>query len=142
MQGSTSKLCLVGVILGRMENEKDKSGEKIIFLIVQLRVKKMSDFGGVYKFSLLPSKHTISLNWKENESKKWAKIFGKIAHIFFFIFWLPRPSCKCGLPTVFSFGFNWMLIFFFFFKYDDMRIRDTPQYHTVLFLGCFFFLIF
>ena len=67
------RMCLVGVILRRMENEGEKSGEKMMFLVVWLRVEKRRDFGGAYKFSLLPLQNTFSPNWREN----WVKI-GKI----------------------------------------------------------------
>ena len=43
------------VILKEMKNEGEKSGEKIMFLIVLLRMEKGRDFGGVHKFSLSPS---------------------------------------------------------------------------------------
>ena len=63
-------LCLFGVILGWMENEGEKSGEKIMFLVVWLRVEKRRDCGGTHQFSLLPLQNTISPNWRENESER------------------------------------------------------------------------
>ena len=60
---------MFGVILGRMENEGEKSEEKIMFLVVWLRVEKRRDFGGTHQFSLLLLQNTISPNWRENESE-------------------------------------------------------------------------
>ena len=83
---TTLRLCLFGVILGRIENEGEKSGEKMMFLVVWLRVEKRRDFGGTHQFSLLPLQNTISPNWRENESESWTKIFGQICpHFLFFI---------------------------------------------------------
>ena len=99
---------MVGVILRRMENEGDKTEEKMMFLVVWLRVENMRDFGEVHKFSPLPP-HTTSPNWIENGSEKWAKIFGQNSpHFLFTFFFLPQPGRKYGLPTLcfFSFGFN------------------------------------
>ena len=68
------RLCLFGVILGRMKNEGENSGEKIMFLVVWLRVKKRRDFGGTHQFSLLPLQNTISPNLRENGSESWTKL--------------------------------------------------------------------
>ena len=76
-------LCSVGVILGRMENKGEKSGEKMMFLVVWLRVEKRRDFGGVHKFSLLPLQNTVSPNWRETWSEKWEKYLDKTTpHLF------------------------------------------------------------
>ena len=76
------RVCLVGVILRRMENEGEKSGEKMIFLVVWLRVEKRGDFGGAYKFSFLPLQNTLYPNWRENWVKI-GKIFGQnYPHLF------------------------------------------------------------
>ena len=141
------RLCLVGVILGRMENEGEKSGEKMMFLVVWLRVEKRRDFGGTHQFSLLPSK-TQSLQIGEKmRVKVGQKYLDKIAHIFFllllfFFFWATSTwRNKCGLPTIFffsffSFGFHsftgrWFF-FLIFFLYINMMMcisawtRDSP----------------
>ena len=89
---------------------------------------------GPQVFSPLPP-HTISPNWIENRSEKWAKIFGQNSpHFLFTFFFLPQPGRKCGLPTLCFF-----FPFFFFlldlsrldadlniYIYDDVRICDTP----------------
>ena len=106
---TTLRLCLFGVILGRIENEGEKSGEKMMFLVVWLRVEKRRDFGGTHQFSLLPLQNTISPNWRENESESWTKIFGQnCPHLLFiitiFFFWATSTwRNKCGLPTIFFF---------------------------------------
>ena len=126
---------MVAVILGRMENEGEKSGEKMIFLVVWLRVEKMRDFGGVHKFSFLPLQNTISPNWSENWSEMWKKYLDKTVPTsfnvfgFFFFFWLFLfvltlaffPSFFFLLLFFFSFfGFVrtwWVLLLFLFFSF-------------------------
>ena len=106
------RLCLFGVIIGRMENEKEKSGEKMMFLVVWLRVENMRDFGGVHKFSLL-SLHTQSLQiGLKMGVKSGQKYLDKIAHIFFllFFFYLNLAVNVACLPFVF-----FPFFFFFFF---------------------------
>ena len=83
------RLCLFGVILGRMENEEEKNREKMMFLVVWLRMEKRRDFGGIHQFSLLPLQNTISPNWRENGSEKWTKIFGQNCPYFLFTFFFP-----------------------------------------------------
>ena len=141
------RLCLFGVILERMENEGEKSEEKMMFLVVWLRVEKRRDFGGIHQFFLLPLQNTVSPNWRENESESWTKIFGQnCPHFLFiitiFIFWATSTwRNKCGLPTIFFFlfffwvsQFHWTLIFFFFFNFFFINMmmcisawtRDSP----------------
>ena len=86
--GFSLSLCLVGVILGRMENE----GEKMMFLVIWLRVEKRRDFGGIHKFSLIPLQNTISPNWRENRSEKLTKIFGQNCPHFLFTFFFLATS--------------------------------------------------
>ena len=94
-----------------MDNEGEKSGEKMMFLVVWLRVEKRRDFGGTHQFSLLPLQNTISPNWRENKSESWTKIFGQNCPHFLFIitiffFWATSTwRNKCGLPTIFFFPF-------------------------------------
>ena len=121
------RLCSFGVILERMENEREKSGEKMMFLVVWLRVEKRRDFGGTHQFSLLPLQNTISPNWRENESESWTKTFGQNCPHFLFIitnffFWATQPGVINVACLLFFFfflfffwvsQFHWMLIFFF-----------------------------
>ena len=112
------RLCLFGVILGRMENEE----EKMMFLIVWLRVEKRRDFGGTHQFSLLPLQNTISPNWRENESESWTKLpTFSFYYYYFFFFWQPQPgviNVACLLFFFFPFfllGFTVSLDVDFFF---------------------------
>ena len=43
-----------------MKNEGGKSGEKMMFLVVWLRVEKRKDFGGFASFSSFLSKYNFS----------------------------------------------------------------------------------
>ena len=113
------------MILGRMENEEEKSGEKMMFLVVWLRVEKRRDFGGAHKFYLLPLQNTISPNWRENGSEKWTKIFEQncphfLLTFFFFLgnFNLAEINVAC-LPFVFFPFFFWVSLDagFYFFNY-------------------------
>ena len=107
-----------------MENEGEKSGEKMMFLVVWLRVEKRRDFGGTYQFSLLPLQNTISPNWRENESESWTKL-PTFSFYYYYFFFLATSTWrnKCGLPTIFFFflfffrvsQFHWTLIFFLIF---------------------------
>ena len=127
------RLYLVGVILRRMENEGDKTGEKMMFLVVWLRVENMRDFGGVHKFSLL-SLHTQSLQiGLKMGVKSGQKYLDKIAHIFFllFFFYLNLAVNMACLPFVFfllDLTRCWFKIYIYIYIYDDddVRICDTP----------------
>ena len=61
-------------MIGRMENG-EKSGKKMVFVVIWLRVEKGRDFGGARNFSLLPHQNTFFLNWGENRREKCPKIF-------------------------------------------------------------------
>ena len=144
---TTLRLCLFGVILGRIENEGEKSGEKMMFLVVWLRVEKRRDFGGTHQFSLLPLQNTISPNWRENKSESWTKIFGQNCPHFLFIitiFFFGQPqhgviNVACLLFFFFPFfllGFTVSLdvdFFFliFFYKYDDVHQCMNPWFTIV-----------
>ena len=129
------RLCLFGVILGRMKNEGEKSGEKIMFLVVWLRVKKRRDFGGTHQFSLLPSK-TQSLQIGEKMGVKVGQNCPQFSFYYYFFFW--QLINVAGLIYFFSFfffflvsQFHWTLIFFFFFSFNMMMcisawICDSP----------------
>ena len=130
-------LCLVWVILERMENEGEKSGEKMMFLVVWLRVEKRRDYGGVHKFSLLPLQNTISPKLRENRSEKLTKIFEQncphFLFSFFFFFTTSTGRNKCGLPTIFFLNLNMIMCM-------DPWYTIVP--YSVLFFGRFFFLFF
>ena len=100
-----------------MENEGEKSGEKMMFLVVWLRVEKRRDFGGTHQFSLLPFQNTISPDWRENESESWTKIFGQnYPHFLFiitiFIFGQPQPGVINVACLLFFFLFPFFLLGF------------------------------
>ena len=69
-----------------MENEGKKSGEKMVFVVIWLRVEKGRDFGGAHKFSLLPHQNIFLPNWGDNRREKCPKIFGQNCLHFFFNF--------------------------------------------------------
>ena len=75
---SNFRLCLVGVILERMKNK----GERMMFLVVWLRVEKMRDFVGTHKFSSPPPEHNLSI-LERMVVKSGQKYLDKITHIFF-----------------------------------------------------------
>ena len=78
---------MVGVIIGRMENEVEKSGEKMVFVVIWLRVENGRDLGGAHEISLLPCQNTIFPNWRENRRERCPKIFGqKCLHFIFKFF--------------------------------------------------------
>ena len=58
----TLRLYLVGVILGGMENEEEKSGEKIIFLVVWLR-------------ALFSDSDRAGRSNRENQEPDWNSVF-------------------------------------------------------------------
>ena len=110
-------LCLVGVILGRIENEWEK---KWCFWLFGWGWKRGKILAGFTSFLSSPLKHNIS-KFKRNKSEKWEKKkkkrFGQNFPHFFF--WLPQPSCKCGLPTypktIACIFLGWLFDFFFSF---------------------------
>jgi len=71
------RLRLVGVFIGWMENDGEKSEEKMVFVVIWLKVEKGRDFGGwgPQVFFLTPPKHNLS-KLGENRREKWPKIFG------------------------------------------------------------------
>ena len=114
----------INLLFGWSDFRKDRKWmrEKMMFLVVWLRVKKRKDFSGVHKFSLLssPLKHNIS-KFKRNKSEKWKKKkdLDKIFHIFFFGYLNPAvnvaylPTQK-QLPAFFLVGCLPLFFFFFF----------------------------
>ena len=107
---------MFGVILERMENEGEKSEEKMMFLVVWLRVEKRRDFGGTHQFFLLPSKIQSLQIGEKMRVKVEQKYLDKIAHIFFLLllflfFGQPQPgvinvACLLFFFSFFSFGFH------------------------------------
>ena len=93
-----------------MENEGKKSREKMMFLVVWLRVEKRRDFGETHATSFLssPSK-TQSLQIGEKMKVKSGQNCPHFLFTFFFFGQLQPGRNKCGLPTIFFFS-----IFFFF----------------------------
>ena len=94
-----------------MENEEEKSEEKMMFLVVWSMMEKMKDSDGTHQFSLLPSK-TQSL---QIEEKIGVKVGQNCPHFLFiitiFFFWQPHPgvinvACLPFFLSFFSFGFH------------------------------------
>ena len=75
------RLCLIGMIIRRIENKGEKNRVNFFFFcscLVDLRVENGRDFGGTYKFSLLPHQNRIIPN---RERKMGKTSLDKIAHI-------------------------------------------------------------
>ena len=113
---------MVGVIIGRMENEWEKSREKWCLCVVWLRMEKMRDFGGAHKFSLLPHQNTISSNWRENRREFFGPNCPHInvwQHHFFFFFWGLIGRCYFLAWYTFTIHCHFFVNFFFceFFNY-------------------------
>ena len=118
------KLCLIGMIIRRIENKEEKNRVKIFFFcscLVDSRVENGRDFGGTHKFSLLPHQNRIIPN---RERKMGKTGLDKIAHIWLLLFWLLGINVRLTIPSLFS--------FFFFLLLGLTRVLDV-----VLF--CFFF---
>ena len=106
------------VILKKMKNEGEKSGEKIMFLIVWLRVEKGRDFGGSTSFLSPPLQTTISPLFISLVSLAFC-------FCFCFLFFLSLAFCFCFcflffLSLVLSghVGFFFFSFFFFFFFFS------------------------
>ena len=69
-----------------MENEVEKNGEKMVFVVIWLRVENGRDFGGAHKISLLPCQNTIFQIGEKIGEKGVQKYLDKIAYISFLIF--------------------------------------------------------
>ena len=112
----------INLLFGWSDFRKDRKWmrEKMMFLVVWLRVKRGKILAGFTSFLSSPLKHNIS-KFKRNKSEKWEKKkkkrFGQ--HCPHFFFWLPQPSCKCGLPTypktIACIFLGWLFASFFFF---------------------------
>ena len=119
-------LCLVGVILGRIENEWEK---KWCFWLFGWGWKRGKILAGFTSFLSSPLKHNIS-KFKRNKSEKWKKKkdLDKIFHIFFFGYLNPAvnvaylPTQK-QLPAFFLVGCLPLFFFFFFFNWALFLIR-------------------
>ena len=77
---------MVGVIIGRMENEVEKSGEKMVFVVIWLRVENGRDFGGPMRFLSYPAKTQSSQIGEKIGEKGVQKYLDKIAYISFLNF--------------------------------------------------------
>ena len=98
----------------------------------------------------LPLQNIISPNWRENGSESWTKLPTFSFYYYYFLFLATSTWCnKCGLPTIFFVlfffwvsQFHWMLIFlllfFLFFKYDDVHQRMNLWF-TIVSYSAFFF---
>ena len=144
-ESNSLRLCLVGVILGRMENKWEKNREKRMFLVESGKDERF--WWGPQIFSP-PLQNTIFWNWKENKSKKWTKIFRQNCPHFHFTFssifgYLNLAVNVAGLPFFFLLGLVGRWIFFFFF-YNMMMCELVIHHSTIqgFFWGYFFFLIF
>ena len=84
--GCKVRLHLVGVIIEHIEHKWEKSREKMVFVVVWLRVEKGKDFYEAHKFSLLLWQNTISPNWEENWRKSGQKYLDKIFIFPFYFF--------------------------------------------------------
>ena len=69
------KECLVGMILGRIEKNKWKIGEKIGGRGVWLGEENGEKSGGAWLFSLRAHQNLISPNLRENEREKKESVF-------------------------------------------------------------------
>ena len=68
------KIKIVELPLYREDGNEE---EKIMFVVVWLRVENWRGFGGAHKFTLLPYQNIVSPNWRENRGEKCANQFGQ-----------------------------------------------------------------
>ena len=80
------KLCLIGMIIRRIENKGEKNRVKFFFFcscLVDMRVESGRDFGGTHKFSFQPHQNRII----PNRERKWAKqVWTKLLIFDFYFF--------------------------------------------------------
>lgn len=92
--------CLVGVIIGRMENGGGKSGEKMVSMVVWLRGKRGWILVGFKSFLLEPTKtqsHQIGEKMREKRGQKYLDKNTLVTSFFFvraFVFSIFYPKHK------------------------------------------------